>query len=175
MRSIVRANRLPKGKLLRVFLERKTGKNRVQQGVICSKALACARGGWLRWMSSAWRGWPPKRSDLRIQGIQDVRLGDEWVKDGGHRSQLPRCRNKRGWKGRIVPPRVASGGRSISLCRSGYVPHTRRFCCNQGRHWCTGSLAHVGRQQHRGHGGSAIGIDGLVYAQRTEIRRSTMS
>ena len=71
-------------------------------------------------------------------------------------------------RGQDRPPSVASGGRPILyLCRSGYVPHSRRFCCTQGKHWCIGTLAHAGGQRHRGHGGCAIGIGGLVNTQRT--------
>ena len=125
-------------------------------------------------MSSAWRGWPPKRSDLRVQGIQDVRLRDGWVKDGGHRSQLPRCRNKMGWKGRIVPPRVASGGRSIFYVRLAMSHTLGDFPATKAS---TGALAVW-------HTLADSNIEGTVdppsvsmawCTRRRQIRRSTMS
>lgn len=126
-------------------------------------------------MGSAWRGWPLKRSDLRVQGIQDVRLRD----DGSRMAVIDPSYQDAGTgrEGRIGLPGslLAAGLFSIIVCRSGYVPHSRRFCCTQGQHWCIGTLAHAGGQRHRGHGGCAIGIDGLVNTQRTEIRRWTMS
>ena len=72
------------------------------------------------------------------------------------------------WKGRIAPPRVASGGRSILYVGLAMSHTLGDFAATKAKHWCIGSLAHAGGQQHRGHGGSAIGIDGLVYAQKTD-------
>lgn len=53
-------------------------------------------------MGSAWRGWPLKRSDLRVQGIQDVRLRD----DGSRMAVIdPSYQDAgTGWEGKIGLP-----------------------------------------------------------------------
>jgi len=123
-------------------------------------------------MGSAWRGWPPKRSDLRVQGIQDAQLGD----DGSRMAVIDPSYQDAGtrWGGYDGPPRVA-GGRPILYVGLATSHTVGDFAASKAS---TGALAvwhTAGRQQYRGHGGSAIGIDGLVDAERTQIRRSTMS
>lgn len=95
VRSIVRANRLLKGRLLRVwFLERKKGETEFSEASYVQK-LWRVRGEGHRWMGSAWRGWPlENRSDLRVQGIQDVQLGDDGSRMAVIDPSYQRCRNK---------------------------------------------------------------------------------
>ena len=62
-------------------------------------------------------------------------------------------------------PRVG-GGRPILYVGLATSHTVGDFCCTQGKHWYIGCLAQAGGQQHRGHGGSAIGIDGLVDAKK---------
>jgi hypothetical protein len=120
-------------------------------------------------MGSAWRGWPPKRSDLRVQGIQDAQLGD----DGSRMAVIDPSYQDAGtrWGGEDSPP-----GRPILYVGLGTSHTVGDFAASKAS---TGALLAVwhtaGGQQHRGHGGSAIGIECLVNAKRTEIRRSTMS
>ena len=113
-------------------------------------------------MGSAWRGWPPKRSDLRVQGIQDAQLGD----DGSRMAVIDPSYQDAGtrWdgKGRIVSPRVASGGRSILYVGLAMSHTVGDFPATKASTGALAVLAHAGGQQHRGHGGSAIGIDGWM-------------
>ena len=173
VRLIVRANRLLKGRLLRIwFLERKKGKSEFSKASSVQK-LWRVRGEGHRWMGSAWRGWPlERRSDLRVQGIQDVQLGD----DGSRMAVIDPSYQDAGtkWEGMIV----LSQGRwrqAYSLCRSGYVPHSRRFLLHPRQaliHWLFGtgrwtatSRARWIRHRYRWPGGR----------EEDEIRRSTMS
>ena len=104
----------------------------------------------------------------RVQGIQDVQLGD----DGSRMAVIDPSYQDAGtrWEGKIVHTGLLAAGPIlyVSLATSHTVGD---FASPKATHWCIrciGSLALAAGQQHRGHGGPAIGIDGLVYAQKTD-------
>lgn len=108
-------------------------------------------------MGIAWGGWPPGDRILGSKGLFDAQLGIGRVKDGGHRSQLPRCRNKIEGS---QPVRVA-GGRETLLCTlatcfdsSHGVPLRRALFCAPGKAWTHNGLRRtkglVDLHRHRG-------------------------
>jgi hypothetical protein len=80
------------------------GQDRVQRLVICIKALGACE---CAWTSSALRGWPLGRSDLGVQGIQDVQLGG----DGSRMAVIDPSYQNAGTrlKGTLFPGSLAAG------------------------------------------------------------------
>ena len=107
------------------------------------KSFGVCEGRVYRWMGSAWRGWPlENRSDLRVQGIQDVQLGD----DGSRMAVIDPSYQDAGtrWEGKIVHTGLLAAGPIlyVSLATSHTVGD---FASPKATHWCIrciGSLAH---------------------------------